>query len=115
MVTAISLLKLAIPAVKKAGTLAFQKISRLQSISDAIDGVAEDPLAKKVIDDFEIVKGSWKGEFTVTADKFLRAFESSGLDSTMLNSALLQSRSPSVEEAFVPLFVSGTAQSAENG
>lgn len=115
MVTAASILKLAAPAIQKAGTLVFQKLSRLQKISDALDNIEDTDLAKKVIEDFEIVKGSWKGEFTVTVDKFLRAFEATGLDATMVNSALLQSRSQSVEDTFVALFTSETGQDEQNG
>lgn len=115
MITAASILKLGAPAAQKAGSLIFQKISRLRRINEALDGVESDDIAATAISDFEIVKGTWKGEFTETVDKFLRAFEASGLSKVMFNNALVHGRSPAIQSAFVSLFQAETEQDEQNG
>jgi hypothetical protein len=115
MITAATIFKLAIPAVQKAGSLIFQKLSRLRRIDDAINLVVDDELAKTAVSDFEIVKGTWRGEFDVTVDGFLRAFEASGLNHAMFNNALANPNSPALKGTFVALFQKETGQGRENG
>jgi hypothetical protein len=115
MITALSVLKLGGPAATKAGSLIFQKLSRLRKINEALDSEIDDELLKKAVEDFEIVKGSWKGEFDETLDKFLRSFEATGLCEIMFNNSLVHSRNPSIKLAFLELFHSETGQSKDNG
>tara|TARA_R110001599_G_scaffold224251_1_gene423422 strand:+ start:2047 stop:5013 length:2967 start_codon:yes stop_codon:yes gene_type:complete len=114
MVDGFSIFQLAIPACHKAGALIFQKFGRLRHIADSIEGIANDAAVKKAIEDFEVVKGTWRGEFDVTVDKFLRAFEVSGLNRVLFTDALLGNRTESIRSAFVTLFVKETGQSEEN-
>ncbi|MES2422068.1 MAG: NACHT domain-containing protein [Pseudomonadota bacterium] len=115
MVDALSVLKLGGSAAVKAGSLAFQKIARLRKIDEALKGIEDDAATKKLIDDFEIVKGSWRGEFTTTIDSFLRTFEASPLITAVFNAALVGSDTPSLKKSFTELFVSETGQDAANG
>jgi Predicted NTPase (NACHT family) len=115
MISAGGVFKVALPAAQKAGTLIFQKMSRLRRIDEALKGNPDQSILQKAISDFEIIKGTWRGEFTVTVDHFLRAFEASGMSEAMFNNALIQNRSPALKTAFIELFKSETGQCLENG
>lgn len=114
MLTAGSFLKLGAAPAMKAGGLIFQKIKRLAKIDDALRGIEKDDLAEGFITDFEIVKGTWRGEFDVPVDKFLRAFETGGLSQALFNEVIIGTRSPSLKKAFEALFIAETGQSKEN-
>ena len=114
MVDAIAIFKLAVPAIQKSGSMIFQKLGRVRKIADAMNGIHDDPEVKKAISDFEIVKGSWRGEFTVTVDKFLRTLEAGGLNRMLFSDAMLGQRSLNVKNVFIELFKSETGQPARN-
>lgn len=115
MVDALSLFKIGGTAAFRGGTIVMQKISRLRRIDDAIKGVEESDQAKAAIEDFEIVKGSWIGEFTVTIDKFMRQLERSPLIHTMMSEAVLDRQSNAIRRSFLEMFRTETGQSEENG
>lgn len=94
MVTADSLLKLGIGPAMKAGGLIFNKIKRLAKIDEMLQGIENDDLVKKFQDDFEIVKGTWRGEFTTTIAKFLQSFANCGLSQAIFDDSLIGVRSP---------------------
>jgi energy-coupling factor transporter ATP-binding protein EcfA2 len=105
---------MAVPAIQKSGNLLFQKIVRLRKIDKALDGAIDDELSKKLISDFEIVKGSWKGEFDIPLERFLRAFESSGLCQAMLECTLASNDGSHLRSPFYQLFKKETGQPQEN-
>lgn len=115
MIDGLGLLKMAFPAAIKVGSIAFQKVARLRKIDDVLKGIEQDSNAKKAIDDFERVRGTWRGEFDVTVNTFLRAFEKSALLQAVYNDSLLSIRAPGVRASFVQLFVTETGQCSENG
>lgn len=115
MVDALGLLKMGVPALFRGGSIVVQKVNRMRRIDEAIKGIADDSLVASAIHDFEVVKGSWIGEFTMTVDGFLRHFEKSGLVNTMMMEAIVAKESSVVGQSFVEMFVAQTGQDEENG
>jgi hypothetical protein len=80
-----------------------QKASRLRKIDLALKGEAQkNPLIKKAIEDYEIVLGSYRGEFTTDVDIFHRSLERSGLIELIAENALVSRVSGSAPELFKP-------------
>jgi predicted ATPase len=109
-----TLFKVAIPGLTKAGSLIFQKLVRIRQVATAIEGIEADPSAAKAMSDFQIVKGSWRGEFDETVAKFLKSLEASGLNKLMFTEALVAKRSSSIKRTFIELFCKETGQDKDN-
>ncbi len=115
MVDALGLLKIGGTAAFKGGSIIMQKVSRFRRIDDAIKGIEDSDLFKNAIADFEIVKGSWLGEFTITVDAFLRHFENSPIVHTMMMESILDRPSEPIKRSFIEMFQVQTGQPSENG
>lgn len=87
-----------------AGSI-FQKILRLRKIDSALKGEsAKNTAIKTAIQDFEIVLGSYRGEFTQQIDHFLRELEKSGILEAITQQALIRKRSDQLLARFESLY-----------
>lgn len=114
MIDALGIVKMGVPAAFRGGSIVLQKVNRMRRIDEAIKGIETSDLLQTATRDFEIVKGSWRGEFTETVDRFLRHLEETGLAHTIMLEALVGRNSDAVRQAFIGLFVSQTNQSEQN-
>lgn len=85
------MLKLLGSGLQRVADGLFRKILRLRKIDSALNGdILKNDLIKKAVEDFEIVLGTYRGEYDTRVDQFLRSLERSGLIETIAQSALLR-------------------------
>jgi len=103
MIEGLGVAKLGIPAFQRVGSLAFQKVARLQRIDNALKGIEENDLAEKLLSDYKIVKGTWRGEYTKNVDVILNALQQNGIIQLIMAQALVGVRSAGAKDAVVHL------------
>lgn len=94
-------LKLLGSALQRGVSVVFQKISRLRKVDAAIKGQATtNDLVKTAVSDYEIVIGSYYGNFTTSIDDLHRSLEKTGIIESMVEAALVGRQSSSLQSLF---------------
>jgi len=103
-------------AAQRVGTLTFQKIVRLNRVDFALrSGSLRNPAIATLVDDFERVIGTYRGELTIKIDAFLREFERGGLIGAIFENALLNRKSVALRQQFAELFTQVTGDTSKKG
>ncbi len=90
--------------LKRGVSVAFQKISRLQKVDLSSKGaLVKNPLVLQALEDFQIVIGTYQGNYTVTLDAFLKDLSQSGVLDSMVENALIGRVSNETEKLFTLL------------
>jgi hypothetical protein len=98
--------KLITSGLQRAGSLVFQKLTRIARIEAAIRvGYQRNPSIKKAVDDLETVFGNRFGKLTEKLHQFLEELERSGVINAMVENALLDRSSQPTKAAFESIFV----------
>ena len=115
-IAATTFIRIASPAIQRAGSMIFQKLSRLHKIDSAIKGISSKSLQDSALADYITIKGTWNGEYNDKLDRFLQQFEKTGLATALITQALSGIESQSVHDAFVSLYSSemSTTDGAES-
>lgn len=96
--------KLLTAGLARGGSLAFNKIVRLQKVDSSIRGKKQkNGLRDTVIDDFERVIGTYRGELTQPIQNFLEELQRSNLISAIIDSVLLGKDPAELRNAFYKL------------
>lgn len=89
-------------ALQRGVSIIFQKISRVRKIDAALKGqLTGNSLVRTAVDDYEVLLGSYYGEFTVAIDGFHRHLEKTGVIEAITESALIGRDSPAIRNMFV--------------
>lgn len=92
-------------AVQRGASTLFQKIARLRKIDLSLKGeVRKNPVVAQAVQDFEIVLGTYRGEYDTYVDEFLADIAQSGLICAIAENALIGRTSDELKALFEARF-----------